>query len=128
MRTTWDGNADPDRWLWVHCEGPRPGYRDMEWFISDIDDPEIADRLEIAISGRGAFRRFKDTAVSVDGLIHALARLLREPPARPGTSLARPAWLPDHPSRLARFLSLRRSSSGRSLESSETTHQAWTDD
>jgi hypothetical protein len=30
-------------------------------FISDIDDPEIADRLEIAISGRGAFRRFRDT-------------------------------------------------------------------
>jgi hypothetical protein len=32
----------------------------MEWFISDIDDPDTADRLSIAISGRGAFRRFKD--------------------------------------------------------------------
>ena len=32
----------------------------MEWFISRIDDPEIADRLSIAINGRGAFRRFKD--------------------------------------------------------------------
>lgn len=57
----WDDNDDPDRWLWVHCEGSRPGYRDMEWFISDVKDPEIADRLEIAISGRGAFRRFKNT-------------------------------------------------------------------
>jgi len=51
---------DPDRWLWVESEGSRAGYRDMEWFISDIDDPEVADRLSIAITGRGAFRRFKD--------------------------------------------------------------------
>lgn len=51
---------DPDRWLWVDCEGSRPGYRDMEWFIDDLDQPEVADRLSIAISGRGAFRRFKD--------------------------------------------------------------------
>jgi hypothetical protein len=57
----WDDNDDPDRWLWVESEGSRPGYRDMEWFTSDIKDPEIADRLEIAISGRGAFRRFKNT-------------------------------------------------------------------
>jgi Uncharacterised protein family (UPF0158) len=56
-----DESDDRDRWLWVDCEGSRPGYRDMEWFISDIDDPEIQGRLSIAISGRGAFRRFKDT-------------------------------------------------------------------
>jgi hypothetical protein len=56
-----DESDDRDRWLWVECEGSRPGYRDMEWFISDIDNPEIQDRLSIAISGRGAFRRFKDT-------------------------------------------------------------------
>jgi Uncharacterised protein family (UPF0158) len=56
-----DESDDRDRWLWVDCEGSRPGYRDMEWFISDIDHPEIQNRLSIAISGRGAFRRFKDT-------------------------------------------------------------------
>lgn len=33
----------------------------MEWFIEHLDDPGIADRLSIAITGRGAFRRFKDT-------------------------------------------------------------------
>ena len=33
---------DPDRWLRVDCEGSRPGYRDMEWFVADIDNPEIA--------------------------------------------------------------------------------------
>jgi hypothetical protein len=52
---------DADRWLWVDCEGSRPGYRDMEWFISAIEDAEIQDRLNSSISGRGAFRRFKDT-------------------------------------------------------------------
>lgn len=51
---------DPDRWLWVDCEGSHDGYRDMEWFIADLDDPDFADRLARAISGRGAFRRFKD--------------------------------------------------------------------
>lgn len=39
---------------------PRDGYRDMVRFIDTVGDPERADRLEIAISGRGAFRRFKD--------------------------------------------------------------------
>ncbi len=51
---------DPDRWLWVHCEGSRSGYRDMVRFIDELDDPNLAERLDRAISGRGAFRRFKD--------------------------------------------------------------------
>jgi hypothetical protein len=51
---------DPDRWLWVDSQGSRAGYRDMEWFIAHLEDPEVADRLSIAITGRGAFRRFKD--------------------------------------------------------------------
>jgi hypothetical protein len=54
-------DGDPQRWLWVDSTGSRSGYRDMEQFIADIDDPEVADRLSIAISGRGAFRRFRDT-------------------------------------------------------------------
>ena len=55
-----DESDDPDKWLWVHCEGSRDGYRDMDLFIETVCDPGRADRLEIAISGRGAFRRFKD--------------------------------------------------------------------
>lgn len=58
-----EDDDDPDRWLWVDCVGSRPGYRDMEWFIADLDEHgegELAGRLERAISGRGAFRRFKD--------------------------------------------------------------------
>ena len=52
---------DPDRWLWVESEGSHEGYQDMVWFIEGIDDPHVADRLSRAISGRAAFRRFKDT-------------------------------------------------------------------
>src|SRR6266566_3068108 len=52
-----DESDDPDKWLWVHCEGSRDSYRDMELFIGTVRDPGRADRLEIAISGRGAFRR-----------------------------------------------------------------------
>ena len=52
---------DPDRWLYVGPEGSHEGYRDMENFIATVDEPGRADRLGIAIDGRGAFRRFKDT-------------------------------------------------------------------
>jgi hypothetical protein len=51
---------DPDRWLFVWCEGSHEGYRDMALFIETVADPERADCLGIAIDGRGAFRRFKD--------------------------------------------------------------------
>jgi Uncharacterised protein family (UPF0158) len=53
-------DEDEERWLYVDCVGSHEGYRDMELFIATVDDPTIVDRLEIAISGRGAFRRFKD--------------------------------------------------------------------
>jgi hypothetical protein len=56
-----EDDDDPERWLWVECEGSHDGYRDMEWFIDDLDDAQLADRLVRAISGRGAFGRFKDT-------------------------------------------------------------------
>lgn len=52
---------DGDRWLYVGPEGSGEGYRDMEDFIAGVSDPGRADRLSIAIDGRGAFRRFKDT-------------------------------------------------------------------
>ncbi len=55
-----DESEDADRWLWVDCEGSSDGYRDMAYFIGTIADPNRVDRLEIAIEGKGAFRRFKD--------------------------------------------------------------------
>ncbi len=45
--------------MWT-SQGSHDGYRDMELFIASVEDPAIADRLEIAITGKGAFRRFKD--------------------------------------------------------------------
>jgi hypothetical protein len=51
---------DDDRWLCVDCEGSSDGYRDMQAFIATLSDPSQDDRLEIAIRGKGAFRRFKD--------------------------------------------------------------------
>lgn len=51
---------DRERWLWVTNEGSRAGYRDMERFTASIENPDITDRLERALDGRGAFRRFRN--------------------------------------------------------------------
>lgn len=51
---------DPERWLYVEGMGSHGGYGDMEAFISTVNNPDEADRLAIAITGKGAFRRFKD--------------------------------------------------------------------
>ncbi len=55
-----DDNDDEERWLWVESGGSRAGYHDMAMFIAAVEDRDKADRLSIAIVGRGAFRRFKD--------------------------------------------------------------------
>lgn len=55
-----EGDDDPEQWLYVPALGSRAGYRDMELFIEEVGDAALADRLRIAIGGRGAFRRFKD--------------------------------------------------------------------
>lgn len=39
-------------------------YRDMEDFIATIDDQHLIDLLEVAIQGKGAFRRFKDVLLN----------------------------------------------------------------
>jgi hypothetical protein len=54
-----DEDDDPDRWLPIGCQGSHDSYHDMETFIDTLADPNQADRLQIAIHGRGAFRRFK---------------------------------------------------------------------
>jgi hypothetical protein len=57
----WEEAEDSGNWLWVPGEGSHESYRDMEMFIDTVSDPHRADMLAVAISGRGAFRRFKDT-------------------------------------------------------------------
>ncbi len=71
-----DTADDPERWLPVDGEGSREGYRDMELFIASVEDPGRAERLAIAIRGRGAFRRFKDELARWPGELerwHALS-------------------------------------------------------
>ncbi len=46
-------------WLQVDALGSRAGYRDMERFIADRVPPVIAAPLADAISGKGAFARFR---------------------------------------------------------------------
>ena len=41
-------------------------YNMMSNFVSGMDNDMINQRLSQAISGRGAFRRFKDTAIQLD--------------------------------------------------------------
>jgi hypothetical protein len=48
------------RYLLVEQLDPHADYGDMERFISTVEDQRMRERLEIAIHGRGAFRRFKD--------------------------------------------------------------------
>ena len=35
-------------------------YRDMQAFIATVEDDHLSELLEVAINGKGAFRRFKD--------------------------------------------------------------------
>lgn len=52
---------DPDRFAVVLGLGSRVGYGDMTDFIDRVTDERLADRLRVAVQGKGAFRRFKDT-------------------------------------------------------------------
>ncbi|MEB3356124.1 MAG: UPF0158 family protein [Synechococcales bacterium] len=52
--------AFEDRYLEVPPADSRKGYADMEAFIDTVEDESLRGRLEVAIQGKGAFRRFKD--------------------------------------------------------------------
>ena len=47
--------------IWIEPIDSSESYGDLEDFISQVRDHRARDLLERAISGRGAFRRFKDT-------------------------------------------------------------------
>ena len=54
--------------------GSRDSYGDLEDFVQRVTDPKARDLLERAISGRGAFRRFKDTLLEFPELREAWFR------------------------------------------------------
>jgi len=55
------------RYLLVEPEDSRDGYRDMQTFIASVADSQLRELLEVAISGKGAFRRFKDVLARAPG-------------------------------------------------------------
>lgn len=52
---------DPEAFTAVMGLGPSVGYGDMRDFIATVTDEHLAEQLAVAIDGKGAFRRFKDT-------------------------------------------------------------------
>jgi hypothetical protein len=63
----WDGKdvdedfEPPEGFRRVEPLDSRESYGDLEDFTARVRDPRARERLEHAIEGRGAFRRFKDT-------------------------------------------------------------------
>ncbi len=53
-------DAEPGRYLQVLRADSREGYDDMQDFIDTVSDEHLQELLNVAIQGRGAFRRFKD--------------------------------------------------------------------
>jgi len=48
---------------WLLAIEPLESHEEYDWmvhFASSIDDPRLRELLEVALDGRGAFRRFKD--------------------------------------------------------------------
>jgi len=56
-------DEEPKRYEQIPKAEPREGYEDMEAFVATVKDEHLAELLEIAIDGKGAFRRFKDVLV-----------------------------------------------------------------
>lgn len=49
-----------ERFIRIPQVDSHEAYRDMEDFIATVRNPHLRELLEVAITGRGAFRRFKD--------------------------------------------------------------------
>ena len=50
---------DETRWLHISGEGSSAAYRDLERFVATVEDQRLAERLDDALHGRGAFQRFR---------------------------------------------------------------------
>ena len=57
---TGEDAEDLDSWLRIEPTGSRVAWWDMRDFIDTVADAERADRLLIAVEGKGAFRRFRN--------------------------------------------------------------------
>lgn len=58
--------ADPDaagRYLPVQPRSSREGYRTMQRFLDEVEEPLAREKLAATLVGKGAFRRFKDALI-----------------------------------------------------------------
>jgi len=55
---------DFDRYERIPKAESHEGYDDMVDFIATVKDEHLAELLEVAINGKGAFRRFKDVLLN----------------------------------------------------------------
>jgi hypothetical protein len=53
-------DAGGERYIVIPYQGSTAGYRDMVEFIHAVDDNRLRALLDVAINGKGAFRRFKE--------------------------------------------------------------------
>jgi hypothetical protein len=53
-------NLQLDRYIPIPQEDPKEAYNDMPDFVETLKDEALKEKLYIAITGPGAFRRFKD--------------------------------------------------------------------
>ncbi|WP_208006684.1 hypothetical protein [Aeromicrobium phragmitis] len=63
-----DVEQEPTRWLRFERRGSREAWRDMADFAVRQTDAALRHRMEQAISGAGAFRRFRDV-IHAEGLV-----------------------------------------------------------
>ena len=57
-------DENPDRYERIPEAESHEGYEDMVDFIATVKDERLAELLEVAINGKGAFRRFKDVLLN----------------------------------------------------------------
>ena len=55
---------DSDRYERIPKAEFHEGYRDMVDFIATVDNERLAELLEVAINGKGDFRRFRDVLLN----------------------------------------------------------------
>ena len=55
-----------DEYIWLPTKFDIDEYNMMEEFTETIEDERLYNQLYIALNGKGAFRRFKDTCINFD--------------------------------------------------------------
>ena len=55
---------DSERYERIPKAESHEGYQDMVDFITTVDNEHLVELLEVAINGKGAFRRFKDVLLN----------------------------------------------------------------